>query len=77
MFWMELFEILVNGFLSSVNVVRNFVLEFFASVLDPILKKNIETIYLFDLIFKFACESYILLNLNLIIYWLSRKYFKS
>ena len=76
MFWMELFQILVNGFLSSINVVRNFVLEF-ASVLDPILKKNIETIYLFDLIFKFACESYILLNLNLIIYWLSRKYFKS
>ena len=76
MFWMELFQILVNGFLSSINVVRNFVLEF-ASVLDPILKKNIETIYLFDLIFKFACESYILLNLNLIIYWLSPKYFKS
>ena len=42
---MELFEALVNGFLSSTIVARSFVLEV-ARVLDPTLKINVETIYL-------------------------------
>ena len=36
-------------------------------VLDPALKINVETIYLFKLIFKFVYESYLLLNLRQII----------
>ena len=46
MSWMEHFETLVNGFFSSTNVVRSFVLEV-ARVLDPTMKINLETIYLF------------------------------
>ena len=51
MSWMELFEILVNGFLSLTIVASSLVLEV-ARVLDPTLKINMETIYLFHLIFK-------------------------
>ena len=51
MSWMELFEILVNGFLSLTTVASSLVLEV-ARVLDPTLKINMETIYLFNLIFK-------------------------
>ena len=51
MSWMELFEILVNGFLSLTIVASSLVLEV-ARVLDPTLKINMETIYLFNLIFK-------------------------
>ena len=51
MSWMELFEILVNGFLSLTIVASSLVLEV-ARVLDPTLKMNMETIYLFNLIFK-------------------------
>ena len=51
MSWMELFEILVNGFLSLTIVASSLVLEV-ARVLDPTLKINMETIYLFYLIFK-------------------------
>ena len=49
-------------FLSSNTVARSFVLEV-VKVLDPALKINVETIYLFKLIFKFVYESYLLLNL--------------
>ena len=44
MSWMELFETLVNGFLSSTNVARSFVLDFTrVLIMDP--KINMETIY--------------------------------
>ena len=63
-------------FLSSTIVTGSFVLEV-GRVLDPALKTNVETIYLFKLIFKFVYESYLLLNLRQIIYEFSLKYFKS
>ena len=63
-------------FLSSTIVARSFVLEV-GRVLDLALKTNVETIYLFKLIFKFVYESYLLLNLRQIIYEFSLKYFKS
>ena len=63
-------------FLSSTIVAGSFVLEV-GRVLDPALKINVETIYLFKLIFKFVYESYLLLNLRQIIYEFSLKYFKS
>ena len=50
-------------FLSSTIVAGSFVLEV-GRVLDPALKINVETIYLFKLIFKFVYESYLLLNLR-------------
>ena len=58
-------------FLSSTIVAGNFVLDF-GRVLDPALKLNVETIYLFELIF----ESYLLVNLRQIIYVFSLNYFK-
>ena len=63
-------------FLSSTIVAGSFVLEV-GRVLDPALKINVETIYLFKLIFKFVQESDLLLNLRKIIYEFSLKYFKS
>ena len=51
MSWMELFEILVNGFLSLTIVASSLVLEV-ARVLDLTLKINMERIYFFNLIFK-------------------------
>ena len=63
-------------FLSSTIFAESFVLEV-GRVLDPALKINVETIYLFKLIFKFVYESYLLLNLRQIIYEFSLKYFKS
>ena len=63
-------------FLSSTIVTASVVLEA-GRVLDPALKINVETIYLFKLIFRFDCESYLLLNLRQIIYESSLKYFKS
>ena len=50
-------------FLSSTIVAGSFVLEV-GRVLDPALKRNVETIYLFKFIFKFVCESYLLLDLR-------------
>ena len=63
-------------FLSSTIVAGSFVLEV-GRVLDPALKRNVETIYLFKFIFKFVYESYLLLNLRQMIYKFSLKYFKS
>ena len=63
-------------FLSSTIVAGSFVLEV-GRVLDPALKGNVETIYLFKFIFKFVYESYLLLNLRQMIYEFSPKYFKS
>ena len=63
-------------FLSSTIVTGSFVLEV-GRVLDPALKANVETIYLFKLIFKFIYESYLLLNVRQIIYEFILKYFKS
>ena len=63
-------------FLSSTLVAESFVLEL-ERVLDPAVKKSVETIYLFKLIFKFAYKSYRLLNLRQIIYEFSLKYFRS
>ena len=63
-------------FLSSTIVTGSFVLEV-GRVLDPALKRNVETIYLFKFIFKFVYESYLLLNLRQMIYEFSLKYFKS
>ena len=63
-------------FLSSTIAARNFFLEV-GRVLDAGLKINVETIYLFELIFKFVYESYLLLDLRQIIYEFSLKYFKS
>ena len=71
--WMELFETLV--FLSWNIVAGSFVLEV-GKVLDPALKINMETIYLFKLIFKFVYESYLLLNLRQIIYEFSLKFLR-
>ena len=63
-------------FLSSTIVTGSFVLEV-RRVLDPALKRNVGTIYLFKFIFKFVYESYLLLNLRQMIYEFSLKYFKS
>ena len=63
-------------FLSSTIAAQNFFLEV-GRVLDAGLKINVETIYLFELIFKFVYESYLLLDLRQIIYEFSLKYFKS
>ena len=64
------------AFLSSTIVAESFVLEV-ERVLDPALKNNAETIYLFKFIFKFVYEPYLLLNLSQMIYEFSLKYFKS
>ena len=63
-------------FLSSTVVAGSFVLEV-GRVLDLALKINVETIYLFKLVFMFVYESYLLLNLRQIIYEFSLKHFKS
>ena len=63
-------------FLSSTIVAGSFVLQV-GRVLDPALKRNVETIYLFKFIFKFVYQSYLLLNLRQMIYEFSLKYFKS
>ena len=63
-------------FLSPTIVAGSFVLEV-GRVLDPALKRNVETIYSFKFIFKFVYESYLLLNLRQMIYKFSLKYFKS
>ena len=63
-------------FLSTTIVAGSFGLEA-GRVLDPVLKRNVETIYLFKFIFKFVYESYLLLNLRQMIYEFSLKYFKS
>ena len=63
-------------FLSSTIVAGSFVLEV-GRVLDPALKRNVETIYLFKFIFKFVSESYLLLNLHQMLYEFSLKYLKS
>ena len=60
---MELFEALVDGFLSSTIVARSFALEV-ARVLDPTLKINMKKNYLVNLIFKFVCATYLLFNLS-------------
>ena len=63
-------------FLSLTLAAESFVLEL-ERVLDPAVKINVETIYLFKLIFKFAYESYLLLNLRQLIYEFSLKYGRS
>ena len=63
-------------FLSWSIAAESFVLDV-GRVLDPALKRNVETIYLFKFIFKFVYESYLLLNLRQMIYEFSLKYFKS
>ena len=63
-------------FLSLTLAAESFVLEL-ERVLDPAVKINVETIYLFKLIFKFAYESYLLLNLRQLIYEFSLKYVRS
>ena len=73
---MKLSETLLMVFLSSTIVAGSFVVEA-GRVLDPALKRNVETIYLFKFIFKFVYESYLLLNLRQMIYEFSLKYFKS
>ena len=60
-------------FLSSSIAAESFVLEV-GRVLDPALKRNVETIHLFNFIFKFVYESYLLLNLLQMIYEFSLKY---
>ena len=45
-------------FLSTTIVTGSFVLEV-GSALDPVLKIDVETIYLFKLIFKLVYESYL------------------
>ena len=62
-------------FLSSTIVAGDFVLEV-GRVLDPALKRNLETIYSFKFNFKFVYESYLLLNIRQMIYEFSLKYFK-
>ena len=63
-------------FLSSTIVAESFVLEI-GRVLDPALKRNIETIYLFKFIFMFVYGSYLLSSLRQMISEFSLKYFKS
>ena len=63
MSWMELFETLINNFLSLTNVARSFVLEI-ARVLDLTLEIKMKTIHLFNFIFSFVDELYLLLNLT-------------
>ena len=63
MSWMELFETLINNFLSLTNVARSFVLEI-ARVLDLTLEIKMKTIHLFNFIFSFVDELYLLLNLS-------------
>ena len=60
-------------FLSWSIAAESFVLDV-GRVLDPALKRNVETIYLFYFIFKFVYESYLLLNLLQMIYEFSVKY---
>ena len=62
--------------LSSTIVAGSFVLKV-ERVLDPILKRDVETIYLFNFIFKFVYESYLLLHLRQMIDEFSLVYFKS
>ena len=63
MSWMELFETLINNFLFLTNVARSFVLEI-ARVLDLTLEIKMKTIHLFNFIFSFVDELYLLLNLS-------------
>ena len=63
MSWMELFETLINNFLSLTNVARSFVLEI-ARVLDLTLEIKMKTIHLFNFMFSFVDELYVLLNLS-------------
>ena len=63
MSWMELFETLINNFLSLTNVARSFVLEI-ARVLDLTLEIKMKTIHLFNFIFSFVDELYLLLNVS-------------
>ena len=63
MSWMELFETLINNFLSLTNVARSSVLEI-ARVLDLTLEIKMKTIHLFNFIFSFVDELYLLLNLS-------------
>ena len=63
-------------FLSSTIVAGSFVLKV-ERVLDPILKRDVETIYLFNFFFKFVYESYLLLHLRQMIDVFSLVYFKS
>ena len=63
-------------FLSSTIVAESFVLEV-GRILDPALKRNLETIYLFKFIFMSVYEPYLLLNLRQMIYEFSLKYLKS
>ena len=60
-------------FLSWSIAAESFVLDV-GRVLDPALKRNAETVYLFYFIFKFVYESYLLLNLLQMIYEFSLKY---
>ena len=60
-------------FLSWSIAAESFVLDV-GRVLDPALKRNAETVYLFYFIFKFVYESYLLLNLLQMIYEFSVKY---
>ena len=63
MSWMELLETLINNFLSLTNVARSFVLEI-SRVLDLTLEIKMKTIHLFNFIFSFVDELYLLLNLS-------------
>ena len=74
--WMELFETLVDG-LSILDYCHHELRPRGWEGLDPALKINVETIYLFKLIYRFDCESYLLLNPRQIIYESSLTYFKS
>ena len=71
--WMESFKTLINGLSILDYCRRSFVLEVGRIVDPPALKGNVETIYIFKLIFKFINESYLLLNLHQIIYEFSLK----
>ena len=61
--WMELFETLVNG-LSILDYCRRELHPRGWEGPGPALKINVETVYLFKLIFKFVNESYLLLSLH-------------
>ena len=74
--WMKLFETLVNG-LSILDYCRRELRPRGWEGSRSALKRNVETIYLFKFIFKFAYVSYLLFNLRQMIYEFSLKYFKS
>ena len=70
---MELFKTLVHGPSVPDYCRRSFVLEVGRIVDHSALERNVETIFIFKLIFKFINESYLLLNLRQIIYKFSLK----